>query len=841
MRPRSLTLRGFRSYADEVRFDFTGRNLVGIVGPIGSGKSSILDAVSFALYGKTPKFESETKRLINQRRTALHVELVFEVDGVVWKVVRVLRRTGAAAHTLYRVPEDGELEEVADRAREVTERIEALLGLEFEAFRRSVLLAQNQFAGFLEAPPTDRSRVLKGVFGFDRLDAMREVVKGRLDVIGRSLQHLAARRASAEADRRLLDTRTVELAAAEARANTLDALRESVMQAEALIRQGEAELQASEAELRRLDEVGARIPTGPDTAGLFAAAAAAEASVGVSDAAFGEAETAVQTAVAAIEAAIAAAGGRDAVQQAGDAVARLEAARRAVAEVTSRRDRIGRDHDAAVAAHAGAAAAVEAAHGVAAASAATAAAAAADAERARVMLHAAHEADRAAGLRAALSPGEPCPVCAQTVATLPPPSPDSRVAEADADLKRALATAESARTAEVAAAAALAEERARLAAAETRLGGLASESAAVGEQVKAAIEVAASLEAALAATLGEGDPVERLGALRSRITAAEHTAEAARAAEARARRARDDAIADRDRAAHALQSLRTTIATLAGRVGVEVEELPGADGIAAALRTLRTEWLQRREAAETARERSARQADTGRAARVDLLEKAGLAATDDIVEITTEAFRTATALGAEVRVLERNLAELDVLAAEEATALAGRELLDRLHGDLAPSKFLEYVLDERRRVLADLGGTHLETLTAGRYRFSDDGEFDVIDLAAADLVRSAASLSGGETFLASLALALALAEIVSREGGRLDAFFLDEGFGSLDPEHLDLAMDGVERLVASGGDRLVVVVSHVPALRERFEDLIVLDRDAVTGVTRVVSGAGDEP
>jgi exonuclease SbcC len=98
-------------------------------------------------------------------------------------------------------------------------------------------------------------------------------------------------------------------------------------------------------------------------------------------------------------------------------------------------------------------------------------------------------------------------------------------------------------------------------------------------------------------------------------------------------------------------------------------------------------------------------------------------------------------------------------------------------------------------------------------------------------------LSGGETFLASLALALALAEIVSREGGRLDAFFLDEGFGSLDAEHLDLAMRGIERLVATETDRLVVLVSHVPAMREWIEDLIVLDRDGVTGATRVMDGA----
>jgi len=104
--------------------------------------------------------------------------------------------------------------------------------------------------------------------------------------------------------------------------------------------------------------------------------------------------------------------------------------------------------------------------------------------------------------------------------------------------------------------------------------------------------------------------------------------------------------------------------------------------------------------------------------------------------------------------------------------------------------------------------------------------------------RDVLSLSGGETFLASLALALALAEMVARGGGRLDSFLLDEGFGSLDAEHIDRAMDGIGRLVAGDAGRLVVVVSHVEQMRQMLEDLIVLDKDDRTGVTRVVSGAG---
>jgi len=61
MRPLELRLKGFRSYREETVFDWRGRHLVGVVGPIGAGKSSILEAIAFALYGKTPTFERDTK------------------------------------------------------------------------------------------------------------------------------------------------------------------------------------------------------------------------------------------------------------------------------------------------------------------------------------------------------------------------------------------------------------------------------------------------------------------------------------------------------------------------------------------------------------------------------------------------------------------------------------------------------------------------------------------------------------------------------------------------------------------------------------------------------------
>ena len=84
MRPLELTVDGFRSYRTPQTFDLRGRRLVGIVGEIGAGKSSILDAIAFALYGKTPTIGRETKSLIHQLRDDCHVQLRFRVDGQVY-------------------------------------------------------------------------------------------------------------------------------------------------------------------------------------------------------------------------------------------------------------------------------------------------------------------------------------------------------------------------------------------------------------------------------------------------------------------------------------------------------------------------------------------------------------------------------------------------------------------------------------------------------------------------------------------------------------------------------------------------------------------------------------
>ncbi|WP_072342278.1 AAA family ATPase [Actinomyces urinae] len=112
----------------------------------------------------------------------------------------------------------------------------------------------------------------------------------------------------------------------------------------------------------------------------------------------------------------------------------------------------------------------------------------------------------------------------------------------------------------------------------------------------------------------------------------------------------------------------------------------------------------------------------------------------------------------------------------------------------------------------------------------------VIDLST-DTERSPASLSGGETFYSSLALALGLVEVISSEAGGLDlkSMLIDEGFGSLDQDALDKVMNGLQRLRASG--RTVGVVSHVAEMQQRISDGIEIKHAKSKGSTLVIHAA----
>ena len=183
--------------------------------------------------------------------------------------------------------------------------------------------------------------------------------------------------------------------------------------------------------------------------------------------------------------------------------------------------------------------------------------------------------------------------------------------------------------------------------------------------------------------------------------------------------------------------------------------------------------------------------------------------------------------------------------AEERDRLGTQaEVAEALGEVLRKNRFEQWLLN-RLSVRLVVGASRvLDELTGGAYAISldDDGNFVIVDHANADETRPARTLSGGETFLASLALALALADhvaAVSQQGAaRLDSLFLDEGFGTLDPDALETVASSIEDLSRTR-DRMVGVITHVPDLAARIPTRYEVSKTADgSKVRRVVGGPG---
>ena len=178
-----------------------------------------------------------------------------------------------------------------------------------------------------------------------------------------------------------------------------------------------------------------------------------------------------------------------------------------------------------------------------------------------------------------------------------------------------------------------------------------------------------------------------------------------------------------------------------------------------------------------------------------------------------------------------------VFAAKVDHVAALRELLgevedrERALSDLAAAlkegAFLKWLTLRRSRNLLVHASRTLEQISNGRYAFVEPADesdrWQVLDRESGQ-PRSPAGLSGGEQFIASLALALGMVEMMARSGGRLESLFLDEGFGSLDRSNLDAAIEALG-LVAAGG-RMVVLISHVQAVAEQVPNVAAVTRTA---------------
>ena len=209
------------------------------------------------------------------------------------------------------------------------------------------------------------------------------------------------------------------------------------------------------------------------------------------------------------------------------------------------------------------------------------------------------------------------------------------------------------------------------------------------------------------------------------------------------------------------------------------------------------------------------------------LEKNKYKLAHDIDEITKE-------IGAkqnEVMTLEKNLKKVKELQKQLDESEHKLELLKEIEKLLQGKRFVEFVAKNQLEYIVIEASKRLDIMTKGRYvlEIDDNLNFVIRDNYNGGLRRSIKTLSGGETFLTSLALALALSSQIQLKGSApLEFFFLDEGFGSLDNELLDIVMESLEKLHSE--QLSVGIISHVEELKNRVPvKLIVTPNDGGNG------------
>jgi exonuclease SbcC len=787
MRPITLELEGFGPFRDPTVVDFDDAHLFAIVGPTGHGKSTLIDAICFALYGSVPRHgERVIAPVVTLGAAEAKVSLTFALGPRRYRIVRIVRRNaeGGGAKTraarLEELAADGQVDTIETSATKLGPAVAELIGLDFDQFTKCVVLPQGRFSAFLHATGGDRTRILGALLGLDRYERMARAARDRAS--------------TAAGTRSGLERELERLPAADD-----NALRTAVTQLE--------QLGALVIELDIASEVDARLAgdLGDARAAAITAARAADAVRGVSvpDDVVRQADVVAnaRTRRDEAEAAVAALTEQLAGQPDAHELGSLLAAHDDLATVNAR---LAKSTEVL----SNARAAAEAAHAkLTQANDAEAAAQSALGEANQVHAHAA--------LRVELIAGEPCPVCDQPVVKLPPKLRAPAVERARKTLDAASRQRQKAE--DVARAALEALHRAETLAAE-----LEERRTGLSDRVQGAPDV---------------EPLRRVVALtHARATAIDDAGSTAKVLQR--------AEAAIGKCEHAFGRQRDALLA-AGLAPPEPEAGVAIDGRWTTLASWADEQLAELEktTAEAedranllAAERDALTSDL-RTRAVELGVPIAGDALSELMRGVATAARDAEHAVARIDEHRTRAKELDneIRAAQEqetvATTLA--RLLDRAH-------FAEWVVEEAVRGLLDGASAILRQLSAQTYSLaiSDSGDLLVIDHVNADETRSVHSLSGGETFQASLALALALADHVaslSDDGGAaLESIFLDEGFGALDPEALDIVAGTIESLASA--ERVVGVVTHVAELADRMPVRFrVSKRDRTATVTREIT------
>jgi len=921
MRPTKLELEGFTSFRERCEIDFRGFDLFAITGQTGSGKTSLLDAMTYALYGKTSRLNKAGKDLISQGATGMSVSLGFRAGRDEYRVSRAIH--AAAATARLEKLEQGKWHTVSGSLVEVGQRVERIIGLDFDAFTKSVILPQGKFDQFLRGSRKEQRETLNDLLDMQVYQRMVQSANGKKNLAGelatvkqaemdpaatgeakavyeRELAGLAAEEehAADAVDRlqqALPDALTLreKRKARQASELELEAARSRMPDAEAALAQARRELDRRRGAVEVLDRDIAALQYDAESHLRLAqteqkaaqrhklseelarqqrnrsveetkletaetAVRAAEESLARATRRLAEIEELRESAKAAFSELRSRHGSADAVQH---AAGELDRARAAGGETPKLREALASLEARAMASRAEYEAARRAA-----------AEAETEAESARASYEHWRARDQVAALRHDLKPGQPCPVCEQTVHS--PPTPlDAR------ELARARGRSDAAE-------AALQKRRDTLAALRAEaevLPGRIDLARRECELPDAAIESAAGRAAQILGVPADPEAASRLRALAEKIRTAESTVFEAQSSFEAALRDERSASQALQTAHHNRKLILSQIANIDGlavslrkEISSLEEELQGAPPLPEIAARLRAVNHARQECAglEASRSRcrnDLKQAEE-RAARcaqeTDALQSIQVRCTAAIeeldLEIGTLADRVHGHLGGlqapdsqdeaahihSIRVagqkdLETVQARVQrcrfaIQSVDERIArnqrlgeeIARHRAEEALYRDLATwlnaSNFQQYLMSSAFELLAHEGSSHLKELSNGRYTFAYAGqEFQVIDQWNSGESRSVNTLSGGESFLASLSLALALAESITELNAAsgavaLESLFLDEGFATLDAESQSRVADALQ--VLQGGKRLIGIITHVPALADQMPARIEIER-----------------
>ena len=858
MRPIKLKMTAFGPYAKTVALDFdaglSGENFFLIHGETGAGKTSILDAICYALYGDSSGGERSDKMLRATQAApsaVTEVEFEFALDD---KFYTVRRRPAIDAKTK-RAAElflNGRL--LASSYAEIDERIRDIIGLEIKQFRQVVVLPQGNFRKFLTANARERGDVLSTIFDADfyaliesrlkdkaaaakkicdelsaqhkilkdsareigsldakilaeKLDAAKKILAQRESELNSAVKNLTAAErlaeqfAACDTAKKNLDAAEIEL---EKFQQSLDAA-----QVEYDTRKAEEPARlALELEIASLEKISAALDelAGKKSALVNAQTAATSAEKNLRDlkatqkkyeqrlADLKQQETELQNADAELVSATQILKDARARQACLDEIARLE-----------------KNLDAAKL---------------------TQAAASKKLERLKFV----QRAGMAVILAETLADGEPCPVCGSTAH--PNPAVSAEIIPSDKEIHDA--------------------ER-ELTAANT-----------------AAAKISANLETQRD-TLKKFDAVPELSAAQKNFDAAQKRAENLKTARANLKKGETYTknIADEvDAAQKKLDAKTRDAATLSGTVDALAAQIPKTyaaspekisgdlSGKKKLKRELDTAWTaadKNFHSLNNSHHIQKGKVDNLRAAYRDASSKIDGQTMPELAALKTQknlAQDSYTAAVAETATLENNLRRLteissrlaqietELSTAEKNFQIWGR-LSDVANGTKSKLDFQRYYLDAIFSDVIFAANERLNRMSGGRYSFRGEKnaltrrKLEGLNLEILDAyngtARAVETLSGGESFLASLSLALGLAAVVKNTAGgiKLDTIFIDEGFGSLDSETLDVAMSALMDLQEGG--RLVGIISHVDALKNRVPVRLEVTKTKTGSTARFVS------